>query len=243
MGFSLFRKQSKPLTGILKADIHSHLIPGIDDGSSSMEESIELLKGLINLGYQKVITTPHIMPDFYPNTPEIIESGLLALKAEAAKNNLDIKIEAAAEYYFDEKLLAAIEKKEPLLTFGGKHLLFETPFFNEPVQLKDLIFALQTQGYKPVLAHPERYAYLNHNKSLAEDLINRGVLFQVNINSLYSGGHREIRQMAEYLIKKGWVHFLGSDCHNLEHLELLKKSFSGNNFKNALRLPIINNQL
>ena len=134
----------------IQTDIHSHLLPAIDDGSKTYEESIELLKNFVALGYEKVITTPHIMSDFYRNTPEIIQSKLKKLQSKLKEHQVEIQIEAAAEYYMDDWFINQVNRKVPLLTFGDKYLLFETSFMNKPNQFFDVIFKLQTQGYKPI---------------------------------------------------------------------------------------------
>ena len=128
--------------------MHSHLIPGIDDGSKSIDESIAMLAKFESLGYKKVITTPHIMSDYFRNTPEIIMSGLDDVRNEVSKLNLNIEIDAAAEYYFDESLMERLNKKEKLLTFGDNYILFEFSFHSEPNQIDKLIFELLTQGYR-----------------------------------------------------------------------------------------------
>jgi len=144
----------------LEVDMHSHLIPGIDDGSKSMEESLELIKRLSSYGLQKIITTPHVMSEYYKNTPEIISMGLEDLRKAVKAEGISIEIEAAAEYYIDEILLEKIKDGKSLLTFGEKYILVETGFINKPQMLLETMFQLEMSGYKPILAHPERYQYL-----------------------------------------------------------------------------------
>ncbi|MFN9798672.1 MAG: tyrosine-protein phosphatase, partial [Bacteroidota bacterium] len=134
-------------------DMHSHFIPGIDDGAQNMDETMFLLRAMKDLGYRKVITTPHIYTDLYPNTAERILSGLVKVREQIAADGLEIEIEAAAEYFLDEHFEALIEKKE-LLTFGNNYVLFELGFMQEPPTLPRAIFNMHLQGYKPVLAHP-----------------------------------------------------------------------------------------
>ena len=153
----------------LRNDIHSHLIPGIDDGSPDMETTIILLKKFIDLGYKKVITTPHIMIDYYKNTPEIILSGLDKVNEEIIKNNLDIEIEAAAEYNLEPEFEDLLEKNN-LLTFGNdNYLLFELSFFDEPPKLNDIIWKMIEKGISPVLAHVERYSYWHKDYNKIEE--------------------------------------------------------------------------
>ena len=167
----------------LKCDVHSHFIPGIDDGAQTMDDSVALIKSFYDLGYKKVITTPHILADGYPNTPEIILSGLEKVRVALKNENIPIQIEAAAEYYIDFDFDRKIEQ-EKLLTFGKNYLLFEVSYINPPDNLERIIFKLLTSDYKPVLAHPERYPFWSGNFKRFEQLKEKGVLFQLNINSL-----------------------------------------------------------
>ena len=213
----------------LRNDIHSHLIPGIDDGSPDMETTIILLKKFIDLGYKKVITTPHIMSDYYKNTPEIILSGLDKVNEEIIKNNLDIEIEAAAEYNLEPEFEDLIEK-DKLLTFGTEnYLLFELSFFDEPTRLNEIIWKMREKGLSPVLAHVERYGYWHKDYDKIEEMINRGVKIQVNIGSIIGAYGPEVKKVAEKLIEDKVINFVGSDCHHEQHLEMIN---------HASRLPI-----
>jgi len=220
------RKKPKVQTAShLKVDLHSHLIPGIDDGSQSMEESMKLIRGLSELGYQKMITTPHIMSDAYRNDAEIIYAGLDRIRAEVAKENIPVEIEAAAEYYLDDGFYQEL-KKDRVLTFGERYLLFETSYYSKPLQLEDMIFTIGTAGYQPVMAHPERYRYIKDPESEYGRLKELGVMFQINLNSL--GGHygKQAKNLAEFLVDAGMVDFLGSDLHHMKQLQSLEKILS-----------------
>ncbi len=233
--------QKKKIQNPLHTDIHSHLLAGLDDGVKTQKEAIELVTQFHKLGYQKLITTPHINSDYYRNEPEAILKSLAelndALKAEA----VPVVIEAAAEYYLDEELIKKVDSREKLLTFGQSYLLFETNFLTEPYHLNNFIFKAITQGYKPILAHPERYAYMTLEK--AEELKNRGVLLQLNILSLVGFYSNPIRQLAYKLIDKGWIDLLGSDCHNAIQLQFLEDAVQNKYFRKAVELPLLNNSL
>lgn len=227
MGFfnRLFSKKQELLDpvdlGILNSDVHSHLIPGIDDGSPSMEVTIELLKKFISLGYKKVITTPHVMSDYYLNTPEIINQGLENVRKSIEENQLEIKIEAAAEYNLEPSFEDLINDKN-ILTFGKDNfLLFELSFFSEPQNLNEVIWSMREAGYNPVLAHVERYAYWHNDYDKVEEMVNRGVKLQMNIGSLTGSYGPEIKLFAEKLVDDEVVEFVGSDCHHIQHLEML----------------------
>jgi protein-tyrosine phosphatase len=242
--FNWFKpKQKIDPASLPRVDIHSHLLPNLDDGVQSFEEAEELIKKFAALGYKKLVTTPHVMSDFYRNTPDDIQTKLKELNAFLTEKNIAIELEAAAEYYLDEDLQEKIETGEPLLTINNKYLLFETNFMTEPLNLKEFIFTATTKGYKLILAHPERYIYLQNNFEKAEDLLNRGVLFQLNISSLSGYYSKSAQQMAFKLIDKGWIHFVGSDCHNLQHMQLLTQTQNHKYFQKALSLPLLNNSL
>ncbi|MFT7156023.1 MAG: protein-tyrosine phosphatase, partial [Parvicella sp.] len=172
------RKREKELDpvdlSVLGVDVHSHLIPGIDDGAKTIEDSLNLLKEFQDLGYKKVITTPHVMSDFYRNTSEIILSGLEDVRKAAKAAGLTIQIDAAAEYNLDADFEPLIDAGT-LLTFGDNYMLFELPFMSEPPMLNDIIWKLQAKGYKPVLAHVERYPYWFDQWDKIVGLKDRGV--------------------------------------------------------------------
>lgn len=224
-------------------DLHSHLLPGIDDGVQTLEESIDLITHFSNLGYEKLITTPHIMSDFYANTPEIINAKLQEVKQAISQAGLTIQIEAAAEYYFDENFIELVESKKDLLTFGDNYVLFEIGFMSEPLKLRSIIFDLITQGFKPVLAHPERYIYYHQKLKNLQDLIDRGVLLQLNINSITGYYSKDVKKVAEKLIDNQMIHFIGSDCHNERHFNVMEEAFDHNMFKKIASLELLNNTL
>ena len=205
----------------LKTDLHSHLIPGIDDGSPDMETTISLLKKFIDLGYQKVITTPHIMSDYYRNTPEIINKGLDLVRKEIDAQKLPIEIHAAAEYNLEPNFVSLLKEKK-ILSFGSQnYVLFELSFFEEPPNLSETIWLMRDQGYTPVLAHVERYPYWHLNTDKYEEMLNRGVKLQLNIGSVTGAYGPEVKRVANQLIKNNIIDFIGSDCHHEQHLEMI----------------------
>ena len=211
--------------GRFKSDMHSHLIPGIDDGAQDMDQTIAMLAKFESLGYKKVVTTPHIMTDSFPNNPEIILSGLEKVKNEIKKVGIEIEIEAAAEYYFDETLMPKIKNKE-LLTFGDNYVLVEFAFHSPPQFLDQLFFELKTHGYRPVIAHFERYLYYLGKIDKAEKWRSEGINIQINLNSLFGQYGPEVQKQAEKLIDEGQFDFVGTDCHRIEHLMILEKNLS-----------------
>lgn len=223
--------------------MHSHLLPGLDDGVSTMEEAEDIIRNFVGLGYTHIVTTPHVMSDAYRNTPAGITSKLEELRLHLKQKQIDISISAAAEYYLDESLMKMVETDQQLLTFGDKYLLFETNFITEPFNLKEFIFLATTKGYKLILAHPERYFYLQSDFRKVEDLLDRGVLMQLNISSLTGYYSKPVQQMAFKLVDRGMIHWVGSDCHHLQHMELIKDARRSRYFRKALTLPLLNNSL
>lgn len=237
---SLFQSKSYEVKqNPFKVDIHSHLLPGIDDGVQSLKESISLIKQFKLLGYTKLITTPHIISDFYPNNREIITEKLHTLQTALQQEELDISIEAGAEYYADIAFLELIEEKN-IITFMEHYVLFETSYNDKPIILEPLITSLLENGYIPVLAHPERYKYLHQNMEDYKKLKAQGVLFQINAKSLYDHSRTEYK-IALKLIQLGLVDFVGSDAHRMRDLNKLKFFLKSKVCKELLKLNHIKN--
>jgi len=234
------KKDNSGYTSALVADMHSHILPGIDDGAATIEESLFLIKKLMELGYKRLIATPHVMSDFFKNTPDTIETALAEVKKAVGALGWEIEISAAAEYYLDEGFIDKLKNNQPLLTFGNRYLLFETSFINEPVQLFEAVFLMQSLNYKPVLAHPERYLYLQHNFEKCVELINLGVLMQVNISSLTGAYSVPAQLLAERLIDKKMVHFAGTDCHSLKHIKGLEAAKIKRYYTKLLEANLLN---
>lgn len=241
---SLFEGSPKELPDFssLKADMHSHLIPGIDDGAQTLEDSLILIRALHDLGYRKLITTPHIMSDHYRNNPEIILGGLKTVREALEKENIDITLEAAAEYYIDDVFVRKLEEEE-LLTFGNKYLLFEVSFINYPEKIREIIFNMQIKGYKPILAHPERYPFWSRKFSEYEAFKDAGVLLQINTNSIAGYYGIEAKRTAEKMIDLKLVDLIGTDLHKMEHLNGLNLVRREKYFRKALELDLVNRRL
>jgi protein-tyrosine phosphatase len=217
----IFSSKSEVIPAIT-TDLHSHLIPGIDDGSKSMEDSIQMIEAFIAQGYTKLITTPHIMSHRYPNTRAIIEEGLVELKKELKARDIVVEIEVASEYYLDESVMALVEKRD-ILTFGDNYMLFEMSYVQPLHFLEEMVFEINVAGYKPVLAHPERYLYMHDDFSKYERLKELGLLFQVNIPSFGGFYSTPIEKMAKKIADAGMINFLGSDAHKIGHLRALEQ--------------------
>jgi tyrosine-protein phosphatase YwqE len=190
--------------------------------SSNVEESLELLRFFKSKSYEKLIATPHVMQEGYRNEIDDILRALEVVQEAAARENLDLKLEASAEYYLDENFQKKIKQKE-LLPLCGDYILFECSFLNRPANLHDTIFDLQMAGYKPVLAHPERYPYLFANNKLDHyrRIKEQGALLQLNLGSLIKAYPEPARTAARALVDAGLIDFVGSDLHRPYQLPLM----------------------
>ena len=211
----------------LIVDMHSHVLPGIDDGAQTPAESIILIKKMMALGIKKIIATPHIMADYYRNTAETINTALAVLNDELNREKIDIVVEAAAEHYFDETFEGRINDGK-LMVMGDNYVLFEFSFISKPPNVVPVIQKLNELGYKPILAHPERYPYMDIEQFRA--LREWGLLLQLNTISLTGYYGKDAKKLAEQLIDQQLVDFISSDMHHLRHAEA---------FKDALKMPYL----
>ena len=224
--FGLFKKDKAKVAQILDfvsigLDMHSHVLPGIDDGAKTIEDSIVLIKQLMGLGIKKIVATPHIMSDYYRNTPQTIQNALYTLKAALAEQQIDIKLEAAAEYFFEEGFMALIEKDE-VLSFGNNCVLFEFSFVSPPPVYIPYLQKLKDKGYQPILAHPERYPYFTPEQY--KNLKDWGIWFQLNTISLTGYYSPATRKIAEMLVDNGMIDLISSDMHHIRHADALRHS-------------------
>tara|TARA_B110000046_G_C12994762_1_gene399561 strand:- start:183 stop:926 length:744 start_codon:yes stop_codon:yes gene_type:complete len=235
-----FKKKEIPLHEFFPngfVDMHSHLLPGIDDGAKDLDASIALIEKMSSYGIKNFITTPHILGDVYPNTPEIIKSKLKEVKDELLRRNItDVKIDAAAEYMMDEQFSAIIEKNEEIMTLKDNLVLVEMSYFSPPINLYDILFQLQLKGYKPILAHPERYNSYHTNFQNYYKLKGAGCLLQLNLLSLTEQYGEYVQKTAEKLLKENMYDFVGTDTHHQNHLQLLQKVSTKKNFKKIEQL-------
>jgi protein-tyrosine phosphatase len=218
--FGLFKKKKRLRKQVafnyesIMVDMHSHVLPGIDDGAQTPEESIVLVRKMMELGITKIIATPHVMADFYKNTPTTIGNALDLLKAELEKEGIDIEIEAAAEHYFDESFEARVNNGS-LMTMGDNYVLFEFSFISLPPNYIAVVQKLRDKGYKPILAHPERYTYMTLEQY--KMLHDWGCDFQLNSISLTGYYGKDVKVQAEMLIDHELIDFISSDMHHPRH--------------------------
>lgn len=240
--FSFFKSKPKLSEFIPKnyVDIHSHVLPGIDDGAKTINESNELLNQMRNLGFEQCIGTPHTLSGVWDNsTQSILDSFDLCQKELSTSNQLVLK-KAASEYMIDQSFLKRIET-ESLLTLKDHYVLVEMSYQAPPLGLFEILFELQLKGYQPVLAHPERYNFYHHDFNSYEKLFKMQCYFQLNLLSVVGYYGKEVAQIAQKLLDANMITYVGSDAHNLRHLNafqsevLLKKT-------NLLEEAIQNNQ-
>lgn len=217
--FTLFK--SKPILKDLipnnHIDIHSHLLPGIDDGAKSFEDTLRLTQSLQNFGISQFITTPHIIQHVWDNTREQIITTKNNTVGALAKNNITIPFQAAAEYLMDDQFVKLLQSND-LLTLKDNYVLVEISYINAPIQLYSILFDLRVAGYIPVLAHPERYLFYHKNFSEYEKLKKAGCLFQLNLLAVVGYYGENIAKIADTLLQKGMYAFVGSDVHHSKHI-------------------------
>ncbi|WP_293784017.1 CpsB/CapC family capsule biosynthesis tyrosine phosphatase [uncultured Pedobacter sp.] len=216
--FNFFSKKNK-ITDIswLGVDIHSHILPGIDDGSPDLSTSLHFVKSLQELGFDQLIATPHIYQELYPNTKEIIFSAKDSLQQEMDKANVSLKLSAGAEYMVDQDF----NLNEQLCPLDSKHLLIEMSYLNETPGISQTIFDVEIKGYKPILAHPERYTFYFKDKSKLKRFKEKGCLLQLNLLSIMGYYGKDVKQLAEVLLKEKMYDLAGTDLHHNKHLSTL----------------------
>ncbi|AUC85224.1 histidinol phosphatase [Polaribacter sp. ALD11] len=212
-------------------DIHSHLLPGIDDGAKNLDNSIELILKMYSYGIKNFITTPHVLGDVYPNSSKTIKNKLDEVRAALIERGYnDIRIDAAAEYMMDEQFSERL-KQDDILPLKDNYILVEMSYFNAPMNLYDVLFEIQLKGYKPVLAHPERYNFYHNDLKNYYKLKKAGCLFQLNLLSLTEQYGKNVQKISNELLKQDLYDFVGSDTHHQNHLQLLRKIGTVKNLK------------
>ena len=221
-------------------DFHSHILPGIDDGAKSFESTLSLVMAMKDLRFEQLIATPHVMKNVWNNSAEKITAKLKETQVFIKENSIEIPLHAAAEYLMDGTFTETFQNSK-LLTLKDNYVLVEMSYINPPIQLYDIIFDLQVAGYKPVLAHPERYLFFHNNFNDYEKLKHSGCLFQINMLSVVGYYGKEVALAAQKLLKKGLIDFAGSDIHHHNHIAGFSKKLL---FKDALPLKeaLANNQ-
>ena len=226
--FGLFKKKEVKRTvrfdySTVVTDMHSHVLPGIDDGAQNVEESIFLIKKMMSLGIKKIIATPHVMIDYYRNDADSIGNALTTLKAALKEQNINIDISAAAEHYFDETFEKRIADHK-VFTMGDNYVLFELSFVTQPPNLISIFQKMKDEGYKPILAHPERYGYMDIEQ--LKTVRSWGCDLQVNTISLSGYYGKHAKRIAEEMVDNQMVDFISSDMHHPRHASAFENTLS-----------------
>ena len=241
--FSIFNRNKAPKVvdiAWLGVDVHAHLLPGIDDGAKNLEDSISLIRRLYNIGFTKLICTPHIFEELYPNTSYTILPVLEKVKAKLILEGINVEIRAAAEYMVDENF----KTTDALLCLAEKYLLIEMSYLNETPNIEQVIFDLQIKGYQVILAHPERYNFYHKDYDRYRRLKDMGCIFQLNILSVAGYYGKNVKLVADYLLDKKMYDLAGTDLHHENHMLALEKEVtSGKLYEKLGHYPFRNRQL
>jgi len=237
MIFNLFK--SKPtLKNLIPegfVDIHSHILPGIDDGAKNIQDSIKLIKKMKNLGFSKIIGTPHTYNGIYDNTNDTISKSYQSL---SNKLNINLNITYASEYMIDNSLIERVKKKT-ILTLKDNYVLVEMSYLAPPINLYEIIYEIKVNGYIPIMAHPERYLFIDSLKEFFK-LKKYGCLFQANLLSTTDFYGVNVRKNLDRLLKNGAIDFVGSDIHHTKHIEAFESKIKCEEIL-ALKKAIENN--
>ncbi len=218
--FDFLRKPKAPAQLCFATDIHCHIVPGVDDGSPDAATSADLIGRMQGWGISRIIASPHVTQDTFENDSSTIEPAMAELQAELDSRGNDIAVSHSAEYRIDELLMQRLEAGD-LMLLPNNHILIENSFIQEPWNLDQLIFDLQVRGLRPILAHPERYTYYANRRKRYDELHNAGLMFQINLLSLAGAYGKLERKLAEHLMDKGYVDFIGTDLHKHSHANLI----------------------
>lgn len=242
MRFFSSKKKAAAYTGFtwLSRDIHSHLLPGIDDGSPDVATSLELLKSLKDAGISEFICTPHVIGDMFRNTPETINNALQKLQKAASQSGLDVQLSAAAEYMLDDHFMNLLRSGDRLMTLTHNYILTELSYSTAPAKLEEISFEISVNNYQPLMAHPERYPYYHKNYAAYSRLKELGFLLQVNLLSLTGYYGKSVAKAAKFILDNDLADFVGTDLHHYKHLNVLTDTKSIDLFEKYLGHRVFN---
>ncbi len=255
MGFFRTNNIDFPDFSALGTDLHSHILPGMDDGASTITESLRIINEMARLGYRKLITTPHVISTLYPNTKdqilgqgfhlqEFLEDERQKAEGKGQIEELGIRVEVSGEYHMDGELLDLVQSGE-VLPFGKEnYLLIELPWNRPSFSYEEVFREIQLLGYVPVVAHPERIPWMMGNMKMYQRLIDLDLVFQLNLNSLNGLYGFASKMAAHQLIDAGMIGFAGSDVHYTGHVTELQKVLQSRHFAKLMRSgTLLNSQL
>lgn len=230
----LFHNKKPQHKLFFQTEMHCHLVPGIDDGQTTASGGADLVEREADWGITRIFCTPHITQDTFENTPEIIAHAFRQLQEEIKRRNVEVSLDYSAEHRLDVFFLNQLDKGA-IKPFPNSYLLVENPFVQEAWDLDNRLFDLNVKGYRPVLAHPERYSYYFFHPERYEQIHAAGTLFQVNLLSLAGYYGKEIKRIAEMLIDRNLVDFIGTDMHNASHADAIDRYLSSRDYKAHVR--------
>lgn len=243
--FNFFNKPKRPAVLPFTTDIHCHVLPGVDDGSPDVDTSVALVERMQRWGIDRILASPHVTKDSFENTPEILDGAMVQLQSALDASGNKVALSHHAEYRLDDYSKAQWDAGL-FMAMPGDYIMIENPFVAEAWFIDQTIFDLQVKDFTPILAHPERYSYYFKNRARYETLHNAGAKFQINLLSLAGAYGKEQREVAEYLVSKGWVDFIGTDLHNSNHADIideyLKTRQASNHFA-AVSAQLLNDRI
>ena len=241
--FDLFTKKEHNILKYLNADIHSHLLPAVDDGVRDLETALSCMNEMKRNGINKIYVTPHFQSHRFRNDEDDIRNKFDELRKQVNEQIPDIELRLAGEYLIDSGFEERLQS-EKLLTINDKYLLVEFSFNQSMLGMEELFFEMQMKGYEVILAHPERYHYLNQDSKLLNNLKEQGVYFQSNIMSFGGFYGSESMKRAYQYVDKGWINFLGTDIHGKKYRDALVDVCKKSKFQKLLKKnTFLNNQL
>lgn len=194
-------------------DMHSHILPNIDDGARSVEETFHLIQEAKEVGFEAIIATSHYMEGYYETDAPEREVWVKAIYDKLQEKNIDINLYLGNEIYLSENMITLLEEGKASTINDTSYVLFEMPLNVEPLNLYDVIYEMQQYKLVPILAHPERYSFVQEEPELIYDLIQKGVLMQANYASIIGYYGQKAQMIVKKLLENNMVHFLGSDVH------------------------------
>ena len=237
MFFKRSSKQKYEDFSAIGTDMHSHLVPGVDDGAKDVDDSIQIMKGLLNLGFSKLYTTPHTLQDIHPNTHESLKTAYAMLDGQLPEG---ISLNLSSEYFMDEQFKNQVNDGT-VMPLPGNRLLVEFSQISRPHDIEEVFFELGIKGYQIVLAHPERYLFFHRDFKYYSRLKEMGIDLQVNALSLTDHYGKHVRSIAEKLIEKDMIDFIGTDIHHVRHLEGLKRVPQSKYFARLIESGLLRN--
>ncbi len=209
-------------------DMHSHILPNIDDGAKSIEETFQLIKEAKQVGFDAIISTSHYMEGYYETASAEREVWVNAIYEKLQEQNMDIKLYLGNEIYFSENIVALLKERKASTINDTSYVLFEMPLNVEPLNLYDVIYEMLQYELVPILAHPERYSFVQKEPELIYDLIQKGVYMQANYASIIGKYGKKAQFIVKKFLTNDMIHFLGSDVHRKESIypripEILKE--------------------